>query len=203
MAAKTDAFDETTIRRALARRESYALVERQETTRSSNRCAGWMKMDHAVRHCTDTERFVKERGMHGYYRIVSIKRRAHITENGTEPVVDLAVPRSKPLYELEQWCGPPTTRKRNAWTRLPFPADWRKRRGVIWNEWIAQNGPMEDSEEAMAYLHEHARQGSYRVITVKRQISIEVVDGKERKWSGHCMFPDFDGNPKYQPFTVS
>ena len=64
-----------------------------------------------------------------------------------------------------------------------------------------QAGPMEDWEEAMAYLHKHARQGSYRVITVKRHVSIGIVDGNERLWSGHCMFPDDGRNSEYEPST--
>jgi hypothetical protein len=190
------------IRRALFRLESYAMVERQEPTRSSKHSVGWVRVDHTVRHCTHTERFLKERGLHGEYRIISIKRRANITADGSEPIVDLAVPRSKPMYELEQWCGRPTTRKRSAWTRLPFPTDWRQR-GADYKSWIVTQCTIDDTEEAMAYLHKHRRQGWYRVITVKRKISIGIVDGKERKWSGHCRFPDDGRSPEYEPLDQS
>ena len=163
MPARTKPFDAATIRRALARRESYALIERQNPTRSTRHTVGWVKVDHAVRHCTDTERFVKERGVHGDYRIISIKRRVHVRRGG-EPVVDLAVPCSKPLYELEQWRGRPTARKRSAWTRLPFPIDWRKRRDVMWNEWIIKHGPLEDWAEALAYLWKHPKERCYTLL---------------------------------------
>ena len=127
-----------TIRRTLARRESYALIELENPTRSSKHSVGWVKVDHAVRNVTDTERFLKDRRVHGYFRIISIKRRARIVADGTEPIVDLTVPRSKPVYEVELWRGCPTSRKRGAWTRLPFPTDWRKCRGVNWSQWIAR-----------------------------------------------------------------
>jgi hypothetical protein len=187
------------IRQALARRESYALVEQQEPIRSFKQSVGWMKVNQTVRNVRDTVRFVKERDVHGYYRIISVKRRVRYTANGARPIVDLAVPRSKPMYELEQWLGHPTKRKRSAWTRLPFPTDWRERRGAIWNEWIAKHGPMEDCEEAMDYLDKLGCEGSYRVFTVNRHISIGIVDGKQRKWSGHCMFPDDGRNREYEP----
>ena len=39
----------------------------------------------------------------------------------------------------------------------------------------------------MALLHEHPRQGSYRVITVKAHVSLDTDDGEDRIWWGHCM----------------
>lgn len=194
--------DPTTIRRALARRESYVLIERQEEPIETESLAGWVGVDHDVRHVTNTERYVKQRFKQGLYRIVSVKRRLHIPADGAEAVIDLAVPRSKPVYELEQWRGQPTVHKQAVWSRLPFPVDWRARHGKVWNEWILKHGPLEDCDQAMAYLRKHARQGSYRMITVKRHIVIESIDGQTRKWSGHCMFPDDGRNPVYEPMVV-
>ena len=94
------------VRRALARRESYAVITN-------------------ARFVNGIVRFVKELGIHGDYRIVSVKRRVRIASDGAEPVVELAVPRSKPLYELERWCGSPTPGKRGAWKRLPFPTEYQ------------------------------------------------------------------------------
>ena len=178
------------VRRALARRESYALIERREPKQSAKDPVGWVAVETNARFVNGIVRFVKELGIHGDYRIVSVKRRVRIASDGAEPVVELAVPRSKPLYELERWCGSPTPGKRGAWKRLPFPTDWRKRRGVGWSEWILEHGPPEDWKDAMAFLHEHRRQGSYRVITVKAHVSLDTDDGEDRIWWGHCMAPD-------------
>ena len=38
------------IRRALARRESYALIERQNPSRSSRHTVGWVKDDHKLKY---------------------------------------------------------------------------------------------------------------------------------------------------------
>ena len=157
------------IRRALARRESYALIERREPKQSMKDPVGWVAVETDARFVNEIVRFVKKLGVIGEYRIVSVKRLVRIASDGAKPIVELAVPSSKPLYELERWCGPPTPRKRSAWKRLPFPTDWRKRRGVGWCEWIIEHGPLEDWKDAIAFLHEHPRQGSYRVITVKTQ----------------------------------
>ena len=96
------------VRRALARRESYALIERREPKQSAKDPVGWVAVETNARFVNGIVRFVKELGIHGDYRIVSVKRRVRIASDGAEPVVELAVPRSKPLYELERWCGSPT-----------------------------------------------------------------------------------------------
>ena len=134
----------------------------------------------------------------GLYRVISIKRSAFLRRTGAG--LDFYPLPARKLI-LERWAGEPTVERPDAdWLRVGFPPDFARRRGMVYETLVAEQGCLESADDAEEYLRTNGQPGTYRTITVRKIYRRRTSrTGKVTISSHFCLVPD-DGNyPEMEP----
>jgi hypothetical protein len=134
----------------------------------------------------------------GLYRVISIKRSAFLRRAG-DGLDFYPLPARKLV--LERWAGEPTVERPDTdWLRVGFPPDFARRKGMVYETLVGEQGCLESADDAEAYLRAQGQPGTYRTITVRKVYRRRTSrTGKVTISSSFCLVPDDGSYPEMEP----